>query len=94
MSFLFPRKFLHTKVSTPKVLVYIASMFQEIISGVPQGSILEPIIFNIFINDLLIFLVNCNVHNYADDNTISSFSNSINDLVKKLRKKQIQHYRG
>ena len=30
--------------------------------------------------------MNCNVHNYADDNTISSFSNSINDLVKKLEK--------
>ena len=30
--------------------------------------------------------MNCNVHNYVDDNTISSFSNSINDLVKKLEK--------
>ena len=64
----------------------IYSMFQEISSGVPQGYILGPIIFNIFVNDLLLFLVNCNVHNYADDNTISSFPNSINDLVKKLEK--------
>ena len=64
----------------------IYRMFQEIISGVPQGSILGRINFKIFINDLLLFLVNCNVHIYADDNTISSFSNSINDLVKKIEK--------
>ena len=60
----------------------IYSMFQEIISEVPQGSILGPIIYNIYI----LFLVNCNVHNYADDNTISSFSNSVNDLVEKIEK--------
>ena len=33
----------------------IYSIFQNILSGVHQGSILEPIILNIFINDLFLF---------------------------------------
>ena len=43
------------------------SKWSEICQGIPEGSILGPLLFNIFINDILFFAEICNL---ADDNTV------------------------
>ena len=62
------------------------SFFQIILSGVPQGSILGPILVNLFINDLLFLIKEAQLVNFVDDNTISVGSKDLAELLEILRK--------
>ena len=61
-------------------------MWQDILFGVPQGSILGLLLFNIFLADLFFTLNNIEIANYADDTTPYSVSDDIDDLISSLEK--------
>ena len=48
-------------------------------------SILGPLLFNNFLNDLFLAVTHSHLSNYADDNTLDSFGSSINNVNSKLR---------
>ena len=57
------------------------STWKELKCGVPQGSILGPLLFNIFINDIFYFINETRIANYADDNTVHAISDNIQNLL-------------
>ena len=64
--------------------VKISSELQNIIKGVPQWSILSPILFNIFLKDIFASLSETTLWNYADDNTICNSDENIENVKSHL----------
>ena len=60
------------------------SSWKQILSGVPQGSALGPLLFNMFLNDLFLFVEESDVYNYADDNSLSVADICIHKIITKL----------
>ena len=60
------------------------SLWEEIISGFPQGSILGPLLFNILLCDLFLSTESNYFTNYADDTILYVIGNDAEEVVSAL----------
>ena len=60
------------------------STWRELIEGVPQGSVLGPLLFNIYFNDLFYILEETEAINYADDTNLYACDMDLSNLIRKL----------
>ena len=78
---------LHNYLTNKNQRVKIDSAFsscEEILFGVPQGSILGPLVFNIFLCYLFVFIKDIDIASYADNNTLYTVHKNPQKIIKVL----------
>ena len=80
-------KLMHSYLSGRKERTKIGNSYspwEDITHGFPQGSILGPLLFNIFLCDMFFILHDIEIASYADDTTPYVSANSIEETISIL----------
>ena len=79
---------IHNYLTNCKKKMKISSSYSDwydIVGGIPQGSILGPLFFDLFVNDLFLFIESTNICNFTDDNTMHSCNINLQTILKDLK---------
>ena len=78
---------LHSYLTNRKQRMKVDESFSQwinIIIGIPKGSALGPLMFNIFINNLFLAVGDLDLCNFADDNTLYKCRGSLDEAQCKI----------
>ena len=78
------------KPKTARQCKWFSSELGPISGGVPQGTILGPLLFLIYINDLLNCLKHCTARLYADDTSLNTSGSHIK-VIEPLMNADLKH---
>ena len=77
------KRYLENRWYRTKINISFSS-WKELLNGVPRGSVLGPLLFNIYFNDLFFFLDNTEASNYADDTDLYACDTNLENLLYRL----------
>ena len=89
-------RLIHDYLSHRKQRARVNNSYSEwlaLMFGVPQGSILGPLLFNIFLADLFLIHSDIDIANFADDNTPYLSAKNVEDVIESLERALVSLFR-